>query len=337
MEQIPDFFRYRDIVLADQMPDLTDFPKVAEQPVFVRFREHHCIDPEIPVPTGSLPGDLGDNVQNAYLPYPFNYRHVGNTLRVEIPGTRTAVKYEDYVEGKPNSHNPRTCGMCIASQEDEERQLRARIDSYHERAARGEDMAVDDNEDEDAMDEDTAPHSRRGSTSSQDSDVDPYFGDESNPLYLRDLRMERDLEAEAIADELMSEGVPDDYEEYIENECNGIQDILITGEVRRSCIPCPILVAHLRFRSDSVGPPAPRRGVAPLPLLRPRPQVGRSHRPRPHSDGPADEHEADLPGLPDRQQELCRIVAHVQREPKRYPARGTVCAQPHRSPARSSR
>ncbi|KAI0640141.1 hypothetical protein C8Q77DRAFT_1214451 [Trametes polyzona] len=231
--QIPDLFRYRDVVQADQMPELTEFPRVAEQPVFVRFREHHCIDPETPVPTATLSDSLGDNVQNAYLPYPFNYRHTGNTLRIDVPGQRTAARYEDYIEGKPNSHNPRTCRLCISAHEEEERQLRARIDAYHERVARSgeadEHMAVDE-EDSEPMDGEPASRSRRGSASSQ-SDVTYYFGDENDPIHLSQLRLECDREAEAIVDELMSEGVPADYEEYIETECNGIQDIIITGEV----------------------------------------------------------------------------------------------------------
>ncbi|KAH9854289.1 hypothetical protein C2E23DRAFT_818015 [Lenzites betulinus] len=228
--QIPDLFRYRDVVQLDHMPELTEFPIVAEQPVFVRFREHHCIDPETPVPTGTSPtGD--DNLQNAYLPQPFVYRHIGQTLRVDVGTHRLVTRYEDFVEGRPNSHNPRTCRMCILADEEEEKQLRARIDAYRERAGRddSEDIAVDD--DPDDMDADPAPRSRSGSMSSAASDVTHYFGDESNPLYLRQLRLEREREAEAIVDELMSEGVPEEYEEYIENECNGIQDIIITGEV----------------------------------------------------------------------------------------------------------
>ncbi|KAI0829030.1 hypothetical protein BC628DRAFT_1533672 [Trametes gibbosa] len=232
MLSIPDHFRYRDVVQLDQMPDLTEFPMVAELPVFVRFREHHCIDPETPVPTGISPDGLDDNLQNAYLPHPFVYRHVGRTLRVEVPNSRIAARYEDFEEGRPNSHNPRTCRMCLQSQEEDERRLRARIDVYQERLVHGdyEDAAADD-EDAEGVDADPAFRSRSGSVSSDASDVTYYFGDESNPLFLRQLRLEREHEAEAIVDELMSEGVPEDYEEYIENECNGIQDIIITGEV----------------------------------------------------------------------------------------------------------
>ncbi|KAI0354683.1 hypothetical protein OH77DRAFT_1437376 [Trametes cingulata] len=235
--QIPDLFRYRDVVQAQQMPELTEFPMVVEQPVYVNLREHHCIDPEVPVPTGYIAGGLGDDVQNAYFPRPFEYRQVGNTLRISIPGTRISARYETYVEGRPNSHNPRTCRICIFNQEEDERALRARVEALQQEAVDESDgeMSVDEEEyEDDGMDEDPAPRSRRKSVSSVDSDVTYFFGDESNPLYARQLRLERDRDAEALAKELMDEeGVPDedDYQDFIENECNGIQDIIITGEV----------------------------------------------------------------------------------------------------------
>ncbi|KAL7285040.1 hypothetical protein ACG7TL_000131 [Trametes sanguinea] len=234
--QIPDLFRYRDVVQAQNMPELTEFPLVAEQPVYVRFSEHHCIEPENPVPTGRDADGLGDNVQNAYFPRNFQYLQTGNTLRIELPRSHTTARYryETYVEGRPNSHNPATCRVCVYNREEEERQLRARIDEFR-RASRGEpeadgDTASGDDEAEGAM-HDSSRRQRRGSTSSAGSNVSYYYGDEANPVHLHQLRLERDQEAEALIDELMSEGVPDDYEEYIQNDCNGIQDIIITGEV----------------------------------------------------------------------------------------------------------
>ncbi|KAI0673847.1 hypothetical protein C8Q78DRAFT_1068083 [Trametes maxima] len=228
--QIPDLFRYRDVVQAQHMPELTDFPLVSELPVFVRFTEHHCIDPQIPVPTGTFAGGFLDDVQNAYFPQSVQFRHVGHSLHIDVPGSRHAARYEDYIEGKPNSHNPRTCRVCTFRQEEEDKRLRVRVAAL-QRQLRGEpdDMAVE--EEDVAMDAVRTPRSRSGSVSSQDSDTVYYFGDGDNRLYTHQLRLERDREAEAIVDELMSDGLPDDYEEYIDNECSGIQDIIITGEV----------------------------------------------------------------------------------------------------------
>ncbi|CDO73394.1 hypothetical protein BN946_scf185013.g28 [Trametes cinnabarina] len=235
--QIPDLFRYRDVVQAAHMPDLTEFPLVAEQPVYVRFSEHHCIDPELPVPTGSDPDGLGDNVQNAYFPQPFQYSQSGNTLRVELPRSHTIARYryETYVEGRPNSHNPATCRVCIHDREEEERQLRARIATFRRTSADDSGSGDGETSGEDQDDEDVEivepVLSRRGSINSAESEFSQYFGDDDNPTYLHQLRLERDREAEALIDELMSEDVPDDYEEYLENDCSGIQDIIITGEV----------------------------------------------------------------------------------------------------------
>ncbi|KAI0652579.1 hypothetical protein C8Q79DRAFT_898223 [Trametes meyenii] len=227
--QIPDLFRYRDVVQAQHMPELTEFPLVSELPVFVRFTEHHCIDPQIPVPTGTIAGGFLDDVQNAYFPHSVHFRHVGHSLRIDVPGTRHAARYETYIEGKPNSHNSRTCRICTFRQEAEDRDLRARIATLHRRLqGEPDDMVVE--EEEDAMDTVPTLRSRSSSVSSQDSDA-YYFGDGDDRLYTHQLRLERDREAEELVDELMSDGLPDNYEEYIENECNGIQDIIITGEV----------------------------------------------------------------------------------------------------------
>lgn len=230
------------MVHGTNMPDVATFPSLAEVPVYVRFREHHCINPARPVPTGGTEDVFDDGLLNGYFPRSFDYQHVGNTLRISVPGVHNQVlRYEDYVEGKPNSHDSSKCTACIFRAEQEEMQR-------HERAAQAANMtpppdvemgdaheaAVDD--DENMSEEPSGRRGRRGSTSSVDSDVSYFFGDESDPASVvrsRHMMLQHDPDAEALLDEMMSEGLPDFYDGSYENECNGIQDIIITGEVRR--------------------------------------------------------------------------------------------------------
>ena len=273
--QVPDFDRYRNMVHGQGMPDQATFPSLAEFPVYVRFREHHCISPETPVPTGGTHHGFDDGLLNAYLPRSFEYGHVGNALRINYPGCRAASRYEDYVEGKPNSHNPTTCTACIARLEQEEFEWRERMaHSYGSEMDNdvADESAVGDSEEFEAR---PVPRARRGSESSQNSRDSYWYGSEHDaegPLSTGQMMLERDPDAEALLDEMMTDDFPDD-EEYIDNECNGILDIIITGEVRRVwsvAVPSVpnVLFAPALYRVD---PSSSWSGLEQLPLLRTRP------------------------------------------------------------------
>ena len=222
--------RYRNMVHGQGMPDQAAFPSLAEFPVYVRFREHHCISPATPVPTGGTNHGFDDGLLNAYLPKAFEYRHVGNALRINYPGCHAAARYEDYVEGKPNSHNPTTCAACIARFEQEEFEWRERM--AHGYAGPDDESVIGDSEEAEAQ---PVPRARRGSGSSQNSQRSYWYGSEHDaegPLSSGQMMLEHDPESEALLDEMMIDDLPDDDEEYIDNECNGILDIIITGEVR---------------------------------------------------------------------------------------------------------
>ena len=257
--QIPDLFRYRDMVLGQNMPDPAAFPSLAEFPVYVRFREHHCISPEVPVPIGGTNPGFDDGVLNAYLPQNFDYRHVRNGLRISIPGSTIVTHYEDYVQGKPNSHDPTTCSMC-ASRVQQDTEMREHV-AEHTRAAAGEavvddamhdDFAVSDSEEAEV---EPVPRARRGSASSHNSHGSYWYGsehDSDGPLSSRQMMLDDDPDTEALLHEMMTDGLPDDYEEYVENECSGIQDIIITGEVRRFPICEPVF--HIQLSSLHIYP-----------------------------------------------------------------------------------
>ena len=117
----------------------------------------------------------------------------------------------------------------------------------------------------------SAHRSRRDSTSSVESDVSYFYGDESDPENIvrsRHMMLVRDPDSEAIRDEMMTDGIPEFHDGPIATECNGVNDIIITGEVR-CWISCGIVPrSHYAPSADT---PSPRRCMAPFPLLRPCP------------------------------------------------------------------
>ena len=281
------------MVHGTDMPDVAAFPSLVEVPVYVRFREHHCISPARPVPTGGTQRGFDDGLMNGYLPNSFEYHHVGNSLKISVSGAHSQIfRYEDYVEGKPNSHDPSKCTGCLLRATQEHLRIRERA-ARHEAVAAEQPVgahAVDADEDAVDTDEDAeiepAPRDRRGSVSSIESDVSYFFGDESDPdniVRTRHMMLERDPDTEALRDEMMTDGVPEFRNAgLLERECDGVEDVIITGEVRRACLVlrgvCALLM--LRVVAPCTDATSPRRSVASFPLLRPRPQVGRPHRPR---------------------------------------------------------
>ncbi|RDX46801.1 hypothetical protein OH76DRAFT_1442743 [Lentinus brumalis] len=235
--QIPEFFKYRDLINAPNMPELADFPSLAEVPVYVLFREHHCVSPTVPVPTGGTRPGFDDGVLNAYLPKTFDCQHVGNQLRITIPGVlNQPARYEDYVEGKPSPHDPSKCRACMMHAYREEVELRERV-AARTKAAEMEldetDDVVEDDEDE-AMGDDSAHRERRDSAASQGSHFSYFYGDLNDPenvLRSRDMMLEHDPDTEALLEEMMSDGLSDYYEDDpFTRDCTGVQDIIITGE-----------------------------------------------------------------------------------------------------------
>ena len=55
-----------------------------------------------------------------------------------------------------------------------------------------------------------------------------------------------DPDTEALLEEMMSDGLPEAYDDPFTRECTGVQDIIITGEVR----PLPSPIAWLYAYTD---------------------------------------------------------------------------------------
>lgn len=217
----------------------------------MRLREHHCVNPEFPVLPGGSHDGLDDGVRNGWFP-DITYREVGGIIRVEDRDHHLVSRYETYVEGRPNSHSEDTCAQCGRRKEDEEADLMARV-----RANADASMHVESEADNRSFSPDRCRRLTSSSRSAQcsPSRLSPFAADssesdssESHADTESDAEEERmrmsvneALGPDTSIDELLEsemEHVPgdpdeqDDFEEFISNECNGVHDIIVTGEVR---------------------------------------------------------------------------------------------------------
>ncbi|KAI0066406.1 hypothetical protein BV25DRAFT_1971127 [Artomyces pyxidatus] len=106
-------------------------PNMSSWPMFMRLKEHHCINPQKPVPCGGE-DDFDDGIRDAWFPRTFRPETSEGRLTFTDPeGSRTV--YETFVEGRPNSHDPTTCEMCILRAELEEKEEERKREEYRHR------------------------------------------------------------------------------------------------------------------------------------------------------------------------------------------------------------
>ena len=252
--------------------------------------------------------------------------------------------YETYVVGRQNGHDETTCTQCIQRREDEEAELAARV-RINARQASGE-----PSEDPEHHHHHHHYHHHRyhyhHHTHGHD-DSDEMFDDDEDAVADERLRQARaNAEAalgqdpDALIDAVMDEVNDDELapepegatpeEEYIHNTCNGVCDIIATGEVRPPA-PSPTDETETDGSRDrEADARAARAGMALLPVLRADPQVRRAHRARARPRRGPRARYIHLQGIPRRREEPHGLVARVRVEPERDPARGPV----HREQAR---
>ncbi|EED79734.1 predicted protein [Postia placenta Mad-698-R] len=186
----------------------TDYPgdipdeHVQKWPVYFNLREHHCIMPKTPMPTG---GDAAENDEGIYTAwFPSN---VSWTEREERAGRFIELRentnelrkweYETYAEGRPNSHDEK---------EEEATQERA-----HQIVAGAVNQPPFDSDEIDQV------------RSTLNAALGP---DENVDQVISDALLDANRSPPASDD-----GAESDYEsEYVENSCSGICDVIVTGE-----------------------------------------------------------------------------------------------------------
>lgn len=242
-------------------------PAMTTVPISLRLREHHCINPESPIaPGGSSLDALDDGLCSGWFPADVNIRETSEGVKIDDPRYGgSSSYYERYREGKGNSHNEDTCLQCKYRREQEQLDLEIRV-RENERDSQerddkdgGRNNETNEDSSEDSGDErrdrlrerlrrlKQLPRSPSATRRQRHSDAQheaPRPGvtrpdGPSSGVDPTDVRMEfqevmgPDIDIDALLDaELHSEDdAESDWEEYVENTCNGIQDIVITGEV----------------------------------------------------------------------------------------------------------
>lgn len=189
-------------------------PMMATLPISFRLREHHCISPNEPVAHGGQRQRpmMDDGIANAWFPVDSDFVESGNMVKV-IPPNRRRYKYETYKEGTANSHDESRCTACLARLEIEREELIERMRFLNS----------------DPLDYSSGPHG----VAEARAVAQEAMGDDVSVDDVLSVEMER-AEAEADVGSSNSSNIQ-------APPCNGIRDIIITGEVGcfryLSCIP----------------------------------------------------------------------------------------------------
>ncbi|CCM01456.1 uncharacterized protein FIBRA_03509 [Fibroporia radiculosa] len=247
---VPDMSQYIELITSTQFP--SDFsitkPRMMTYPLYMRLREHHCINPETPTAPGGSTHPYDDGICNAWFPTGTRILDLQGCVRVldEAAGGEIST-YETYVEGRENSHSEVTCTQCIMRREDEEADLRGRVRA-HVRAASGEDE--DEEMGEPGVERGTGGEreGERGSAHAyasgsgspphshadwrQEAEEVQALREEANALLGRDVDelLDEEMGDAETEDEYIESSDDSDGEECIVNTCNGVCDIIVTGE-----------------------------------------------------------------------------------------------------------
>lgn len=192
-------------------------PMMTTLPISFRLREHHCISPNEPVAHGGQRQRpmLDDGIANAWFPVDSDFVESGNMVKV-IPQNRRRYKYETYKEGTANSHDESRCTACLARLEIEREELIERMRFLNS----------------DPLDFSSGPQE----VAEARAVAQEAMGDDVSVDDVLSVEMER-AEAEASVESSSSNS----NSNVQAPPCNGIRDIIITGEVR--CVR--YLVSHI--------------------------------------------------------------------------------------------
>lgn len=343
--QVPEVTGYFNLIHSQEFPQTFayDHPRLFTSPLYMNLREHHCVNPETPAASGGEPEGFDDGICNAWFPVDTTFyeeREKGE-LRVVHTDSGTDSCYTTWVPGRPNGHSEDTCTLCERRREDHEMEVvaRARIfarTAEHVDAAR---EAADEEEPEErpreevGSDPPSPPEDPMDQVVAARQAATEALGTDADEVLREVVEESSDEDMDSEEDEYASTN-EDDVEEYIEAECTGVSDIVITGEVRPSSHPHNVL--HLRCLAadaflTTISPadaPEARRSVESLPLLRTRAGMGRPHRAgaRPHVR--ARSRHVHLSRVHYRRDQLRRALARLDKDSGSCTARGAVHDDP---------
>lgn len=231
---------------ADFVPHV---PAMTTVPISFRLREHHCINPQHPALCGGVGGEfIDDGIMNAWFPNGATLHESTDDVIVHDRSQDLKSKYETFTEGKPNSHNEDTCTQCRQSREADAEQLAERAREHQRRSSsppRSPDDSSEGSPSEGAPPERKEPMSELHQAQLS-QDVQMPFSSAADIAEARSVAqaalgssvdVDELLDAEMLSASSESAGRSGVYEEFVTHECNGIQDIIITGEVSPSTLP----------------------------------------------------------------------------------------------------
>lgn len=242
--QLPDSTQY--FTIAQTQAFVPHQPLMTTVPISLRLREFHSISPAPVAAIGGPPGSATDDGPgNAWFPTGYEFKEARGKVRVLDRLANAVAAYERYVPGQPNAHAPSTCRMCV------ERRREAELERAREawrREKKRKSVGDTDDEEEDA-----------------DMDVDDEGGDAEGRVRGKRARRSRSIEGEGGDGADGGEAEPEDasgmerggagrqdlqqpfdhvqVEKILDvelgplamrsddGECNGIQDMIIVGEV----------------------------------------------------------------------------------------------------------
>jgi hypothetical protein len=144
-------------------------PQVTTVPLFMRLREHHCINPCTRAATGGQHNGFDDGLANAWLPVSRISESDGKVVVTDEDATQSI--YKTFYKGQPNSHSEETCTACIRDRQEKEDDTRKRS------AALAEIPAIDSEIEDIFVNCGLGPDDSMDEDADSDNDSDVYVSD----------------------------------------------------------------------------------------------------------------------------------------------------------------
>jgi hypothetical protein len=197
-----------------QMPDEFTEQQLSlnAYPLFMRLREYHCVDPQVPVPTGGADDGFDDGISDAWLPKGVQVHEDLDEGKLTLQHNECTYTYEAYRPGSTNSHDEATCRGC------KYRGTCNIVYREHDDQILGERSTQDDESDANVEDDGQFLHD---ASAQYDSVIDDVFRQKDDDA------MDEDTDTDLT---FASDDENDDEEYCIERKCNGVLDIALVGE-----------------------------------------------------------------------------------------------------------
>jgi hypothetical protein len=196
------------VAMPTMPPDFGEqWPFATTAPVYMNLAEFHCVSPQHPALVGGADDGFDDGVRNAWFPEGATFHESSRGAEVRTCGHD--FKYERFVPGQKNSHDPQTCTLCSGSWADGELMGE---DAMDEEGEMSEDVDMDSEDEEDEADGTPRPTSR----------VPRYRNPGVLPNETGNAGM---VELDGYSD------VYDDELDPPQPECKGVNDVIFLGNV----------------------------------------------------------------------------------------------------------